>query len=150
MTTDSRLTNFRTLTPSQRRTHIVNAASLTAEEEALLSKPGALSIERADGMIENVIGTFELPFAIAGNFLINGRDVLAPMVVEEPSVVAAASFMAKFVTRIVDRDDNAPFDQALFDHCQELGWVRFPKKASPGAKLGAASGDGGTCALNKL
>ena len=46
-------------------------------------------------MIENVIGTFELPFAIAGNFLINGRDVLAPMVVEEPSVVAAASFMAK-------------------------------------------------------
>ena len=46
-------------------------------------------------MIENVIGTFELPFAIAGNFLINGRDVLVPMVVEEPSVVAAASFMAK-------------------------------------------------------
>ena len=95
MTTDSRLPNFRTLTPSQRRTHIVNAASLTAEEEALLSKPDALSIERADGMIENVIGTFELPFAIAGNFLINGRDVLVPMVVEEPSVVAAASFMAK-------------------------------------------------------
>ncbi len=95
MTTDSRLPNFRALTPSQRRTHIVNAASLTAEEEALLSKPGALSIERADGMIENVIGTFELPFAIAGNFLINGRDVLVPMVVEEPSVVAAASFMAK-------------------------------------------------------
>lgn len=95
MTTDSRLPNFGTLAPSQRRTHIVNAASLTAEEAALLSKPGALSIERADGMSENVIGTFELPFAIAGNFLINGRDVLVPMVVEEPSVVAAASFMAK-------------------------------------------------------
>ena len=62
---------------------------------SLLSKPGALNIDRADGMIENVIGTFELPFAIAGNFLINGRDVLVPMVVEEPSVVAAASFMAK-------------------------------------------------------
>ena len=150
MTTDSRLTNFRTLTPSQRRTHIVNAASLTAEEEALLSKPDALSIERADGMIENVIGTFELPFAIAGNFLINGRDVLAPMVVEEPSVVAAAPFMAKFVTRIVDRDDNSPFDQALFDHCQAPSWVRFSKKTSPGARLGAASGDGGTFPLNKL
>ena len=111
MTTDSRLPNFRTLTPSQRRTHIVNAASLTAEEEALLSKPDALSIERADGMIENVIGTFELPFAIAGNFLIDGRDVLVPMVVEEPSVVAAASFMAKFVTRIADRGDNTSFGQ---------------------------------------
>jgi hydroxymethylglutaryl-CoA reductase len=95
MTTDSRLPNFRTLTPTQRLDHIAKAASLTPNEVSLLAKPGALSLERADGMIENVIGTFELPFAIAGNFLINGRDVLVPMVVEEPSVVAAASFMAK-------------------------------------------------------
>ena len=95
MTTDSRLPNFRTLTPAQRLAHIVKAASLSADEAALLTQPGALNIERADGMIENVIGTFELPFAIVGNFLINGRDVLVPMVVEEPSVVAAASFMAK-------------------------------------------------------
>jgi hydroxymethylglutaryl-CoA reductase len=95
MTTDSRLPNFRTLTPAQRLTHIAKTASLSADEAALLGKPGALSLERADGMIENVIGTFELPFAIAGNFLINGRDVLVPMVVEEPSVVAAASFMAR-------------------------------------------------------
>jgi hydroxymethylglutaryl-CoA reductase len=91
----SRLPNFRTLNPVQRLEHIATAAALTADEIALLKNPGALSIERADGMIENVIGTFELPFAIAGNFLINGRDVLVPMVVEEPSVVAAASFMAK-------------------------------------------------------
>ena len=95
MTIDSRLPNFRTLTPAQRLAHIVKAASLSAEEAAFLTQPGALNIDRADGMIENVIGTFELPFAIAGNFLINGRDVLVPMVVEEPSVVAAASFMAK-------------------------------------------------------
>ncbi len=46
-------------------------------------------------MVENVIGTFELPFGIGGYFQVNGRDVLVPMVVEEPSVVAAASFMAK-------------------------------------------------------
>ncbi len=92
---DSRLPNFRTLNPAQRLEHIATAAALTADEIALLKNPGALSIERADGMIENVIGTFELPFAIAGNFLINGRDVLVPMVVEEPSVVAAASYMAK-------------------------------------------------------
>jgi hydroxymethylglutaryl-CoA reductase len=83
------------LTPAQRLAHIVHAASLSADEAALLTQPGALNIERADGMIENVIGTFELLFAIAGNFLINGRDVLVPMVVEEPSVVAAASYMAK-------------------------------------------------------
>ena len=95
MAIDSRLPNFRTFTPAQRLEHIAQAASLTADEIALLKNPGALSIERADGMIENVIGTFELPFAVAGNFLINGRNVLVPMVVEEPSVVAAASFMAK-------------------------------------------------------
>jgi hydroxymethylglutaryl-CoA reductase len=95
MTTDSRLPNFRTLNPAQRLAHIAKAAALNADEVALLAKPGALNLERADGMIENVIGTFELPFAVAGNFLINGREVLVPMVVEEPSVVAAASFMAK-------------------------------------------------------
>ena len=95
MTTDSRLPNLRSLPPSQRLKHIAQAASLSAEDIALLAKPGALKLETADGMIENVIGTFELPFAVAGNFQVNGRDVLVPMVVEEPSVVAAASFMAK-------------------------------------------------------
>jgi hydroxymethylglutaryl-CoA reductase len=62
---------------------------------ALLAQPGALSVERANGMVENVIGTFELPLGVAGNFTVNGRDYLVPMAVEEPSVVAAASFMAK-------------------------------------------------------
>ena len=95
MSVDSRLPNFRALTPAQRLAHIGKAADLTAQDIALLATPGALPLSRADGMIENVIGTFELPFAVAGNFQINGRDVLVPMVVEEPSVVAAASFMAK-------------------------------------------------------
>ena len=49
---------------------------------------GALTVERADKMIENVIGTFTLPLGIATNFKINGRDVLIPMMVEEPSIVA--------------------------------------------------------------
>lgn len=97
MALDSRLPNFRALTPEQRREHIVQAADLTPEEAELLGKPGALSIDRANGMIENVVGTFELPFGIGGNFQVNGRDYLIPMVVEEPSVVAAASFMAKLV-----------------------------------------------------
>ncbi|MEO6024928.1 MAG: hydroxymethylglutaryl-CoA reductase, degradative [Burkholderiales bacterium] len=95
MAADSRLPNFRSLPPSERLKHIAQAASLNDADIALLSKPGALKLETADGMVENVIGTFELPFAVAGNFQINGRDVLVPMVVEEPSVVAAASYMAK-------------------------------------------------------
>lgn len=92
---DSRLPNFRALTPAERLKHIANAVSLNDDEVSLLALPGALPVSRADGMIENVVGTFELPFAVAGNFRVNGRDVLVPMAVEEPSIVAAASFMAK-------------------------------------------------------
>ncbi|PIF75954.1 3-hydroxy-3-methylglutaryl-coenzyme A reductase [Variovorax sp. 54] len=95
MAADSRIPNFRALTPAQRLAHIAQAASLTDDEVALLAQPGALSVERANGMVENVIGTFELPLGVAGNFTVNGRDYLVPMAVEEPSVVAAASFMAK-------------------------------------------------------
>ena len=95
MVADSRLPNFRSLTPAERLRHVADAAALSPEDVARLASPGALPLGVADGMIENVIGTFELPFAVAGNFRINGRDVLVPMVVEEPSVVAAASFMAK-------------------------------------------------------
>lgn len=95
MVADSRLPNFRALTPAQRLEHVAKAAGLNAQDVALLANPGALPMETANGMIENVIGKFELPFGICGNFQINGRDVLVPMVVEEPSIVAAASFMAK-------------------------------------------------------
>ena len=95
MVADSRIPNFRALTPAQRLAHIAQAASLTGDEAALLAQPGALSVDRANGMVENVVGTFELPLGVAGNFTVNGRDYLVPMAVEEPSVVAAASFMAK-------------------------------------------------------
>ncbi|RMG74191.1 MAG: hydroxymethylglutaryl-CoA reductase, degradative [Chloroflexi bacterium] len=56
---------------------------------------GGLTQEQANNMIENVIGRYNLPFAVATNFLINGRDYLIPMVIEEPSVVAACSNAAK-------------------------------------------------------
>ncbi|AUA60004.1 hydroxymethylglutaryl-CoA reductase, degradative [Achromobacter spanius] len=95
MVADSRLPNFRALTPAQRLAAIAQAATLTPDEQQLLAQPGALGLDRADGMIENVIGAFELPLGVAGNFQVNGRDVLVPMAVEEPSVVAAASYMAK-------------------------------------------------------
>ncbi|SDV48740.1 hydroxymethylglutaryl-CoA reductase, degradative [Chitinasiproducens palmae] len=95
MSIDSALANFRALTPAQRSDHIARVAELDDAERALLSRPGALPLETANGMIENVIGTFELPLAVAGYFQVNGRDVLVPMAVEEPSIVAAASFMAK-------------------------------------------------------
>ncbi|MBM4429262.1 MAG: hydroxymethylglutaryl-CoA reductase, degradative, partial [Chloroflexi bacterium] len=56
-----------------------------------------LGVEQADHMVENVVGVFGLPLGIATNFVINGRDYLIPMAIEEPSVVAGASFAARLV-----------------------------------------------------
>lgn len=95
MACDSRLSKWRQLTPRERLKILQDRCGLTDDEAAFLAFDGPLTLERADGMIENVVGSFQLPFAIAGNFLINGKDYLIPMVVEEPSIVAAASFMAK-------------------------------------------------------
>ncbi len=95
MTIDSTLPNFRTLSPTERLAHISQVVGLDDAQYAQFAKPGALPLDTANGMIENVIGTFELPMAVAGYFQINGKDVIVPMAVEEPSIVAAASFMAK-------------------------------------------------------
>ena len=70
-------------------------AHLTDKEATLLLNAGSLPLNVADHMIENVIGAFPLPLGVAVNFLINGRDYLIPMAIEEPSVVAAASYAAK-------------------------------------------------------
>ncbi|MGB6103972.1 MAG: hydroxymethylglutaryl-CoA reductase, degradative [Pusillimonas sp.] len=97
MNIDSRLPKFRALSPGERLEQLAQKLDLDADEHRLLAEHGALPLETADGMIENVVGKFELPYAIAGYFQINGKDVLVPMAVEEPSVVAAASYMAKLV-----------------------------------------------------
>lgn len=92
--TTSRISGFYNMTLEERRSKLADAAPLTPPE---LSPwiAGGLSPEAADHMIENVIGLHSLPLGIALNFMVNGRDVLVPMTLEEPSVVAGASFMAK-------------------------------------------------------
>lgn len=74
-------------------------AGLTEQDELALSQSGALSLELANRMIENVIGVMPVPLGIATNFLINGQDRLVPMAIEEPSVVAAASNAARMARR---------------------------------------------------
>ncbi len=90
----SELSGFYKLRADERLKLVADFASLSNEEVAILSTSGALG-ELADRMIENVVGTMPLPLGIATNFLINGRDYLIPMAIEEPSVVAAASNAAK-------------------------------------------------------
>ncbi len=93
----SELPNFKNKSPQQRLDIIIENSNLTKNEITALSGPNSLPIETADGMVENVIGKFELPLGIATNFLINGKDYLIPMAVEEPSIIAAASHMAKII-----------------------------------------------------
>ena len=82
------------MTLAERRAKLTEAAHQTPNN-LLPFTDGGLSYEAADHMIENVIGLYSLPLGIALNFQVNGKDVLVPMTVEEPSVVAGASFMAK-------------------------------------------------------
>ncbi len=93
--TTSRITGYYNLSIAERRTKLTQAAGITPEDVYAFVEHGGLSAEAADHMIENVIGTFDLPLGIALNFLINGKEVLVPFAIEEPSVVAGASFMAK-------------------------------------------------------
>ncbi|MGC9165516.1 MAG: hydroxymethylglutaryl-CoA reductase, degradative [Thermoprotei archaeon] len=96
MSKTSRIPGFYKLSIDERLKIVADFAGLTQDEIELLRKVGNLDLSIADRMIENVIGTMAYPFSVAVNFLINGRDYLIPMVIEEPSVVAAASNAAKW------------------------------------------------------
>lgn len=95
MNRTSELSGFYKLTPKERVQFVKEFAGLTKEEVEILQSTGALKLELANRMIENVVGAFPVPLGIAVNFLINERDYLIPMAIEEPSVVAAASYAAK-------------------------------------------------------
>ncbi len=90
----SRLAGFYKLPLGERLEIVAEFAGLDESEQELLIGRG-LDARQADLMIENTLGTFELPLGIAVNFLINGQDYLVPMAVEEPSVLAAVSHAAK-------------------------------------------------------
>jgi hydroxymethylglutaryl-CoA reductase len=93
---DSSISKFFEKTRKERLDIVGNFATLSAEELKILqSNDGGISFEKADKMVENAIGTFSLPLGVATSFKINGRDYLIPMVIEEPSVIAAASKGAK-------------------------------------------------------
>ncbi len=86
---------FYDLPPAERLKWVGQQAQLDDAALAALSGAAGLTLEQADHMIENVIGVYGLPLGVARYFIVNGREVLVPMALEEPSVVASASFMAK-------------------------------------------------------
>lgn len=97
MNKSSLISGFYRLDPKERLQLVKKFADLSEEECALLQNTGSLPLDLANRMIENVVGAFPVPLGIGVNFLINNRDYLIPMAIEEPSVVAAASYAAKMV-----------------------------------------------------
>ena len=86
---------FYEISPAERLQRLKDEFNLETEQINAFSGETGLTLQQADHMIENVVGTYALPMAVAQHFLINGREVPVPMVVEEPSIVAAASYMAR-------------------------------------------------------
>ena len=86
---------FYKMTLPERHEFLLQNSSLTEDDLKAWLPGSGLTLETADHMIENAVGVFSLPLGIAQNFIVNGKSVLVPMVVEEPSVVAAVSYMAK-------------------------------------------------------
>ncbi|WP_417240990.1 hydroxymethylglutaryl-CoA reductase, degradative [Celeribacter halophilus] len=135
---NSRIEGMRDMEPAERRDVIAAASGIDATSAAALSGDSSLPLSVANGMIENVIGTFELPLGVATNFVVNGKDYLVPMAVEEPSVVAAASYMAKIAragggfhasstapimraqVQVIGTGDPFGARAALLAHCEEL------------------------------
>ncbi|MEK6574457.1 MAG: hydroxymethylglutaryl-CoA reductase, degradative, partial [Chloroflexota bacterium] len=93
----SRIPGFYDKSQPDRAAIVAEWAGLSPKDAAALDGSGGLTPEQATHMIENVVGLHNLPLGVAVNFLVNGREVLVPMAIEEPSVVAGASFMAKLV-----------------------------------------------------
>lgn len=95
----ARLPGFAKLSPTERIEALLKEGLLTWDEAQILKEQQGLPLSIADQLTENVLSTFDLPFSLAPYFLINGQDYVLPMVTEEPSVVAAASYVAKIIQR---------------------------------------------------
>jgi len=95
--TTSRIPGFYNMDVAERRKILTDMELFTDEETEYLFSKEPLKVETADNMIENVIGTYPLPLGLGLNFLINDKEYAIPMAIEEPSVVASASYIAKMV-----------------------------------------------------
>ncbi|MCC6662532.1 MAG: hydroxymethylglutaryl-CoA reductase, degradative [Polyangiaceae bacterium] len=123
----SRIPGFYKLDIAGRRKEIAARAAIDEQEILAAVASGGLDAGTADKLVENVLGTYSLPFGLALNFRINGRDRLVPMVVEEPSVIAAASNAAKMVRAA--GGFSAEMVESLMTTQVEVYEVRDPARA---------------------
>lgn len=144
----SRLPGFYKRSMDERLEKLSTFYDFTSDEWQVLTAERPLSKEQADKMIENTIGLYSLPYGVGLNFLINGKDYIVPMAIEEPSVVASASHIAKIVReadgfqaettermmigqiQILDCPDMSEARQALLNKEEEI--LREANAAHPG------------------
>ena len=142
MTMDNK--KFYELSPQERLDWLARETGLPKESLDSLSGQAGLTSEGADHMIENVVGTFALPIGVAQNFLVNGREVLVPMAIEEPSVVAAASYMAKLARAgggfTASSDEPHMIGQMQILDLKDIGQARLALETHKQDLLEAASG----------
>src|SRR5208337_4224507 len=120
MSKSSELSGFYKLPVADRVRLLKEFARLTEEEAVLLQKPGALGFDVANRMVENLVGVMPVPLGVAMNFLINGKDVVVPMAIEEPSVIAAASNAAK-MSRLKGGFNATSTDPVMIGQIQIVG-----------------------------
>lgn len=120
----SRIPGFYKMTVEKRREFLNENSKLPQEDMATLSSEGPLPIDIANNMVENVVGTYPLPLGLGLNFLINEKDYVIPMVIEEPSVVASASYMAKIV-RDAGGFKTKATDRVMIGQIQVVGCPDF-------------------------
>ncbi len=120
----SRLSGFYARSFEERLELVSQQVGLTEAEKQALRGDSESNLNRANDMVENVIGQYTLPMGIATNFLINSHDVLVPMVIEEPSVIAGASYAAKLAREgggfFADCDDPVMIGQIQLLHVPDL------------------------------
>src|SRR6266404_6446075 len=123
----SRIQGFHRLQRHERIARLAEHAGLSPAEVSDLLSSEALSFEAAEHMIENTVGVLGLPLGVGLNFLVNQRDWIVPMAIEEPSVIAAASYAARLI-----RDAGgfvASADPSLMIGQIQLVGVRDPRAA---------------------
>jgi len=144
---NSKISGFYKLSVEERQKTLIQLFDLTKEEIELIQNFGYFTSSQQDKMIENVIGSYQLPMGLACNFKINNKDYLIPMVIEEPSVVAAASNAARFARKhggfqseevksvmisqiqITQVDDVEKAKQKLLEHKEEI--IRIANEQDP-------------------
>lgn len=125
MTTNrnSRISGFYKLSLDKRREVAAKALGISSADLVSALEFGGLHEHRADKTVENVVGTYSLPFGMGLNVRINGRDHFAPMVVEEPSVIAAASNASRLIREgggfVAETDDPLMISQIQFDEVKD-------------------------------